>query len=392
MATTLLPDRFRRSTEDRWIGGVAGGVARAVGIDAVVVRTAFAVLAFTSGVGVLLYVAAMVLVPAGDVPEAERPPDRRELEQAAGVGLITLGLLLLLRRAGLFFPDEVVWPAALAVMGVAVAWSQLGRRGELLDGNGAVVVRLVAGALLLTVGIGVFVAQNERIVVAVQVVLAVAAATVGVALLAGPWIIGLGRQLADERRERIRADERAELAAHLHDSVLQTLALIQRRADSPAETVALARRQERELREWLHGRKRAVADDDSVAGALRSIADEVEADHSVTVDIVVVGDALLDDGRAAVVGAVREAVVNAARHSGSPSVSVYVELSPDETVGYVRDRGSGFDPDAVPADRQGIRESIVGRLERHGGSAQITSNPEGTEVSLRLPQKRVVRS
>ena len=392
MVIDALPARLRRTTDDRWVAGVAGGAARAAGVDPLLVRIAFVVLTFASGLGILLYVAAALLVPAGDVPAGEIRADRRALEQAAGVGMITLGLLLLLRRTGLFFPDQVVWPAALVVTGAAVAWSRLGRRGDLLDAGGAVVVvRLVAGAMLLAVGVGVFVAQNERLVVAAQVLLAVGAGTIGVVLLAGPWIIGLGRQLADERRERIRADERAEVAAHLHDSVLQTLALIQRRADSPAETVALARRQERELREWLHGRRRD-SDDETMASAMRALADEVEGQHSVAVDVVVVGDVPMDGLGGALVGAVREAVVNAAKHSGAPAVSVYVEVGPEEITAYVRDRGSGFDPGSVPDDRRGIAESIVGRLQRHGGTVDIHSSGDGTEVAMQLTMRRTVRS
>lgn len=393
MATISLPPQLRRTrAPDRWVAGVAGGVARALGIDPLVVRVAFGLLSFAGGTGVFLYGLAWALVPEGDVPGTRRRPDRRTLEQAVGVGMVTVGLLLVLRRLGFFFPDEFVWPAALVVTGAAVAWSKLdGRGADLLDGGKGVVVRLVAGAVLLSVGIGSFVAHDERFVVITQVLVAVVAATVGAALLAGPWILGLARQLADERRQRIRADERAEVAAHLHDSVLQTLALIQRRAASPSDTVALARRQERELREWLHGRRREV-DEDTVAISLRAVADEVEADHAVAVDVVVVGDARTTPATAALVGAVREAVVNAAKHAGVDTVSVYGEVGEAEVTAFVRDRGRGFDVDAVPADRQGIGESIVGRLSRHGGRAEITSGQgEGTEVVLTLPLRSGVR-
>ena len=316
-------------------------------------------------------------------------PTGERWEQAAGVALITVGVLLLLRRFGLFFPDEVVWPAAMVVTGAGVTWSRLGRSNDLLDGGAVVVARLVGGAVLVAVGVGAFAAHGERFVVATQVLLAVAATTLGVVLLAGPWIFGLARQLTDERRERIRADERAEVAAHLHDSVLQTLALIQRRAGSPADTVALARRQERELREWLHGRRRPV-DGDTLASALHRIADDVEARHAVVIDVVVVGDAPVDEAVGALVAAVREAVVNAAKHSGAGSVSVYAEVEGDQVEAFVRDRGVGFDPDRVAPDRRGITESIVGRIERQGGTAAVSSG-DGTEVALRLPLRRSVR-
>jgi signal transduction histidine kinase len=205
-----------------------------------------------------------------------------------------------------------------------------------------------------------------------------------VALLLGPWIVRLARQLGVERRERIRSEERAEVAAHLHDSVLQTLALIQRTADSPHETVSLARRQERELRAWLYGARSPTAS--TVAAALDGVVTEVEALHDVTVEVVTVGDGPLDERRAALVAAVREAVLNAARHSGAAEVSVFVECGPEATTAFVRDRGSGFDVARVPPDRRGIADSIVGRTERHGGRAEIHSAPgDGTEVALGIP-------
>ena len=396
MARTVLPPELRRThDQDAWVAGVAGGLARALAVDPVLVRIAFVLLTLANGVGFVVYGVLWLLVPVGEVPASTIRSDGRTVEQAAGVGLLTVGVMLLLRKAGLFFPDQIVWPAAMIVVGVAIAWSRLGaglgRPGDLLDGGKGVVLRLVAGATLLALGVGVFAAQNERLVVATQVVIAVAVTMGGVVLLAGPWIVRLGRQLADERTQRIRADERAEVAAHLHDSVLQTLALIQRRAGSPAETIALARRQERELREWLQGRNQASTGD-TVAGALRALADEIESDHVLTVDVVVVGDTPSDDDTAALIGAVREAVVNAAKHSGASAVSVYAEVTDDELSAFVRDRGRGFDPAAVPRDRRGIAESIVGRVARHGGRADIDSAPgEGTEVAITLPRRARVR-
>ena len=393
MSRTFLPPELRRTHgDDDWVAGVAGGVARALAVDPLLVRIAFVLLTLTNGIGIVIYGALWLLVPVGDVPASAVRSDGRTVEQAAGVGLVTVGVMLLLRKLGLFFPDQIVWPAALIVVGVAIAWSRLGGRpGDLLDGGRAVVLRLVAGATLLALGVGVFAAQNERLVVATQVLVAVAVTMGGVVLLAGPWIVRLGRQLADERTQRIRADERAEVAAHLHDSVLQTLALIQRRADSPTDTIALARRQERELREWLRGRDPTRAQD-TLAGALRALVDEIESDHTVTVEMVVVGDAPTDDDTAALVAVVREAVVNAAKHSGAATVSVYAETTDDELSAFVRDRGSGFDPVAVPDDRRGIAESIIGRVERHGGHVDIVSAPDaGTEVAVTLPHRARVR-
>ena len=216
------------------------------------------------------------------------------------------------------------------------------------------------------------------------------ATALGVVLVFGPWIVRLVGQLGDERRERIRSEERADMAAHLHDSVLQTLALIQRNTEASSEARSLARRQERELRAWLYDdRHRADGGPDgdapgTLALALDRLTDEVEADHpAVEVAVVLVGDCPLDPGVTALVKAVREAVVNAANHSGESVVSVYVEVDGGRVEAFVRDRGRGFDPAAVGDDRQGIARSIVGRMARHGGRARVLSAPgEGTEVSV----------
>jgi signal transduction histidine kinase len=203
-------------------------------------------------------------------------------------------------------------------------------------------------------------------------------------VILAPWIVRLVRSLTEERAARIRSQERAEVAAHLHDSVLQTLAMMQRRAGDPAEVAALARRQERELRAWLSDRP-APGQSARLAGALEAAAADVEEQHGVPVEVVVVGDRDLDAAHEAVVAAAREAMTNAAKFGGGSPVDVYAESSDSCTQVFVRDRGPGFDPDAVPADRRGVRESIVGRMERHGGRARVTSGTGyGTEVELVL--------
>ena len=208
----------------------------------------------------------------------------------------------------------------------------------------------------------------------------------GAALLAGPWIWGMGRQLVDERSSRVRSEERAEMAAHLHDSVLQTLALIQR-SKSEREMASLARTQERELRAWLYGRAPELAGV-RLRDAIDSMAGRIERQHQVTVEAVVVGDAEMDERLRGMVNACAEAVANAAVHSGTTAISVYVEVEEGSVTAYVRDQGAGFDPESVPADRHGIADSIVGRMERHGGSAAVISRPgAGTEVVLKLPRK-----
>ncbi|MFP4636771.1 MAG: sensor histidine kinase, partial [Nitriliruptoraceae bacterium] len=249
-------------------------------------------------------------------------------------------------------------------------------------------LRVLVGAVLIAGAIAGFVAANEALAAAQDLLIALVAALAGVALLFGPWLWRLLEQLGVERRARIRQEERAELAAHLHDSVLQTLALIQRSSDQPRRMVALARRQERELRSWLYGSSAATGPATTLEQALREVAEDVEAVHGLTVELVAVGDLELDERLRALANAIREACVNAAKHAGIDRVDVYVEVDRDEVLAYVRDRGVGFDPDTVPADRQGIAHSIVGRLERSGGTATIHSGDDsGTEVELHLPRR-----
>jgi signal transduction histidine kinase len=200
-------------------------------------------------------------------------------------------------------------------------------------------------------------------------------------------VVQLTRSLADERRERIRADERAEVATHLHDSVLQTLTLLQKRADDPKVMAALARHQERELRRWLYGGSTGPGGEAprTFQAALDAMASEVEDQHLVQVQNVTVGDAPVDAPLLAMVAATREALVNAAKFSGQRTISLYAELREHHVEVFVRDRGDGFDPDGVAPDRKGISDSIVGRMARLGGDAHVRSTPgAGTEVRLRL--------
>jgi signal transduction histidine kinase len=318
-------------------------------------------------------------------------------------------LLLLFRQLHVWPGDSLVWPALLAAAGLALLWkrsspeqrasltqSVRGLRDRTLTGEadesstrprGAALIRIVAGSLLLVAGISTFLAFSQSARAAGTGIAAAAVVAAGLALIFLPWLRRLGQELAVERRERIRSQERAELAAHLHDSVLQTLALIQRRSDDPETVVRLARRQERELRAWLYGRDPAPGER-TVAAAVREACEEVEDRHDVHVELVCVGDCALDADGEALVAAAREAMVNAARLSGDDRVAVYLEVDEHRIAAYVRDRGAGFDPSAVPADRKGIAESIVGRMRRHGGTATITTAPgDGTEVELLLPRQ-----
>jgi len=390
-----------RSAEDRVVAGVAAGLGERFGIDPVLVRTAFAVLATAAGAGIALYLLAWGLShePAPGTPAPRRRPGGGA-RSAVALGLIVFGLLLVLREARIWFGDTLVWPVALAGAGFAVLWTRSessdrarwaaarrrfpGNPLEVVFAGRVSFVRVALGALLVATGMGAFLGGNEAVAVLPTVLLAIAVTITGLALILGPWIVRLTRQLGDERRQRIRSEERAEVAAHLHDSVLHTLALIQR-ADAAPEVTTLARRQERELRAWLYGRPDGSGDQ-RLSDAIEAMADRVEQHHQVAVDAVVVGDSPMDQHAWAIVHACQEAAVNAAKHSGAAQVSVYVEVEPDAITAFVRDQGKGFDPTAMPEDRRGIAESIRGRMRRHGGSATVASEPgEGTEVTLRLP-------
>jgi signal transduction histidine kinase/phage shock protein PspC (stress-responsive transcriptional regulator) len=390
---------------------VAVGLARRFGVDPVIVRIAFVVLSFAGGTGLLLYGALWVLFPT-EPPLGENggrqpssPRSRSSIQQSVALGLIVLGVLLLLRRLGLWFGDGLVFPILLASLGSAVVWTRsdsderdrLRRRIHLPGGRvlsqaasgPASPVRLIVGTLLVAGAVAGFLAANDALVAVRELGVAGLAAAVGVSMLFGPWLWRLGEQLNTERRERIRQEERAELAAHLHDSVLQTLALIQRSPDQPRRMVALARRQERELRAWLFDGSGSTPGDALLSGALAAVAEEIEATHDATVEVVLVGDSAMDDPLRALVGATREAAVNASKHAGVDRIDIYVEVEEREVLAFVRDRGRGFSPAEVPADRHGIRRSIVDRLDRHGGRANIHSAPgEGTEVELALPLRR----
>lgn len=403
------PRQLRRDRRDRVVAGVCSGLGRRLGIDPIILRVCFVAAAFAGGVGVGLYLLAWALIPleGASASVAERMWDRRaSWETALGAGLLVLSALLLFRELGLWFSDALVWPVVLAAAGAALIWRQsagttsaeeetapgtprmprawapaLPRLGVSALGRVALGAALVVGAAI------VFLQANDALGPARDVALAVVVMTIGLALILTPWWLRLVRSLSAERAERIRSQERAELAAHLHDSVLQTLTLIQRRAGEPQAVAGLARSQERELRAWLHGRARAGADS-SFAGALEAAAAEIEDAHGVGIEAVVVGDCALEERVESIVAAAREAMVNAAKFAEGAPISVYAEVSADRVHVFVRDRGPGFDPGSVPPDRHGVRESIVGRVERNGGQALVHTDGSGTEVELAIERDR----
>lgn len=400
----------RRRRRRRWhvdavperglVSGVAAGVALQLGVPTAVVRVAFLVLTAAGGAGAIAYLALWVVaVPVEDAPPAPSGPVARR--RALALIPLLLGVLLLLRTFGLWFGDGLVWPVALAGLGALV----IGARGDddgdvgspdpsaarfrlpdrVLSGQRSrAVLRVAVGAVLVALGMVLLLAAIDSLTVLGDVLPALAVTVIGLGLIVGPVIYRLVGQLNAERTDRIRSQERALMAAHLHDSVLQTLAMIQR-SGSSREMTTLARAQERELRAWLFD-EREQDEDQTLRGGIDDLVARVEARHHVTVDAVVVGDVTVTEPVHALIDACGEAVTNAANHADVGRVSVYVEVEPGVVTAFVRDEGTGFDPGAVPADRRGISHSICDRLERHGGAAELTTEPgSGTEWELSVP-------
>jgi signal transduction histidine kinase len=388
-AVSAVPP-LRRVPSGRMVGGVCTGLGRRFGVDPVLPRVLFVVAAVAGGWGILIYLAAWGVLPDVDGNRLlERLPGRRAWQVGAGMGCLVLASLLALRQIGLWFGDGIIWPLVLAASGGALVWRQAQGQADVataLPGlRREAVGRVGLGTTLVLGAALVFLWRNNTLAPARDLVLAVVVLGVVAGALFAPWWVRLARSLAIERAERIRTQERAEVAAHLHDSVLQTLALLQKRADDPRAVATLARRQERELRAWLNGGRAAGGHGATLASALQDVAAEVEERHQVAVDVVTVGDWPLDAQGEALVAAVGEALTNAAKFAGEAPISVFCEAEGDRVEVFVRDRGPGFDLAAVPADRRGVRESIVGRLERHGGHADVRTAPgSGTEVELVL--------
>ncbi|MGW0992869.1 ATP-binding protein [Streptomyces sp. NPDC002523] len=409
------PRKLYRSGDGRWLGGVARGLAGHLGLPVVWVRLAFVGLSMANGLGALLYAAFWFFVPLGVGGVGDhKPPSlvgtetsadgrRRLVARKPDKGQIVALLLMVI--VSLVFVGNVnvtsqakayLLPAVLVAAGVALVWRQAdnARRARWVEVGSRrrtlTLLRAGVGVLLVTAGVSaIFVMQGSAAHLG-AVLQAAIVVLVGITLLAGPYLVRVTQDLSEERLMRIRAQERAEVAAHVHDSVLHTLTLIQRNADNAAEVRRLARAQERDLRTWLYkpeGTGKDEADEpDTVAEAVRRNAAEVEDKHGVPIEVVVVGDCGLDERTGAQMQAAREAMVNAAKYGGDGgAVQVYAEVEGGTVFVSVRDRGPGFDLDSIPADRMGVRESIIGRMERHGGTARLRSVPGGgTEVELEM--------
>jgi signal transduction histidine kinase/phage shock protein PspC (stress-responsive transcriptional regulator) len=404
MSTPAPRTRSARMTRPsrRVVGGVCSGFAEHTGLPLGTVRLGAVVLAACGGAGLLLYCWLWatvpsagparptpfrdVLTPAGrgtapaDDADAERTGRAPVVEILLGLALLTAGGAVIAARLGVDVPLGFVVPTVVVVTGAGLAWRQLDAlRNAGRAASSGVVVRALGALVLVVLGILLFFTTGAH--PNVWTVLAAAVSVLlGVAVIVAPWVLRLVRDLAEERAAHVREVERAEMAAHLHDSVLQTLALIQQRAEPGSEPARLARAQERELRSWLFTEQAEPSAD--VAVQLRDAAGDVESEYAVRIDVVAVGPARTDlpDG---VVAAAREAMLNAAKHAGG-TVSVYAETSADRVSISVTDRGSGFDAEAVPEGRYGVRESILGRMQRLGGTAEIRPGPGGAGTEVRL--------
>jgi signal transduction histidine kinase len=392
------------------VAGVCGGISAATGIDVTLVRIGFALLTLGSGTGILIYTLAWLFVPLeGESTTifSRAVGDRRGIRVIAAI--IPLLVVIQIVSAGLHLGlvGSLSWPLFLAV-GAAVlirrnasqderVWINddllpMFRTGDDRHARTSVVVRIVLGVV---VGIGgLFLLLDGHPTTATLLPVSGALLVLAsIVVIFGPWWISLVRDLMSERQARARAEERAQMAAHVHDSVLQTLALIQRSANDPHDVVRLARAQERELRSWLfEGRPpgSVAAEAVTVGEGIGLLQQLVEADHGIAVQVVVVGDCPLNDRLRALLDAAREATVNAAKWSGASEVSIYCEVEHRAVTVFVRDRGRGFDPSSVPGDRQGIAQSIQARMARFDGSATVRSSAgQGTEVELSMPRREL---
>jgi signal transduction histidine kinase len=387
------------------VGGVAQGLSAWLAIDVILVRVALVIAATSAGVGLIVYVVLWLQLPL--MPGDDRAKPDIDKRSTIALGALTLGLVLLAQRLGLALPGRVMWPLIIGAAGVAMVWprvtdlavpdrSRLLEEGPRALGQTALnfagsstttVPRVVLGSLLVLGGVSAFAIGDPSASAVRSTIIALVIMLLGSACILGPWLVRLTTDLSTERVGRARAQAREEFAAHLHDSVLQTLAIIQRRAEDPRQVVALARRQERELRAWLYDGTPTIGDVDRLSVALELTAQEVEGDHGVTIDVVNVGDIAMNDRIMSLVAAAREAMVNGAKHSGQAHLDVFAECTPDVIEVFVRDRGIGFDPENIPTHRHGVTESIRARMDRIGGRTTIRSDVgEGTEVELHLPR------
>jgi signal transduction histidine kinase len=399
MTAPIEARRLYRVTDARVAAGVAAGIAAHLNASVTLVRVAFVVLASFNGLGALLYAAFWAVLPAGP----DQRPSTRNRRQLVPFVALGVGILLVQVLSGLGGVKSVIgWLVAIVAVGVGIIWRQADPKrrerwtatvpqapwlGVVLEGDRrGLMLRLIGGGALVVAGIigTVAVVSGADMGALVNGLLFAGLALAGAGLAMAPLLWRVFGQLGAEREARIREQERAEVATMIHDQVLHTLALIQRSSADAKSVLRLARAQERTLRGWLY--KSTASPAERFGAALEEAAAEVEDTYAVAVEVVIVGDRDVDDRVRALVAAAREALVNAGRHAKVSSLSLYAEVEPEQASVFIRDRGVGFDPGAVDDDRHGVRGSIIGRMRRHGGRAEIRSEPgSGTEVRLFMP-------
>jgi signal transduction histidine kinase len=401
-----------RIADGAWLGGVSTGLARHLGWPVLVIRIAFVALMTVEFIGVIAYGVLWLLLPPEAVEKAPglesatrkgmrdqaRPKRRIDWGMLLALAALGTGLLWIVQSTELGISSQLFWPVAFACAGAALVWRQAdtaqqrrwrdeaGGRAWLAPfiarGGWPALVRVIVGLGLVGAAFGIVIAQRSQIEQLPEVLAMTTMALAGLGIVLAPWLYRSRTALNLVRAEKVRADARADMAAHLHDSVLQTLALIQRQADDPKAVQQLARRQERELRTWLYGEEPQT---ETLKVALTAAAAEVEDEWAVPVELVMVGDCDTSEAMQALVRATREAMVNAAKHSGADKVDVYAEVDEERVEVFVRDRGKGFDVASVADDRMGVTGSIINRMARHGGTGTVRSEPgDGTEVRLEI--------
>jgi len=382
------------------------------GIDVTLVRIGVVLLTLASGVGVLAYAMAWLLVPLDGDQEAiiaRAMSDRGGIRIVVAVIPVLIVIQVVVGGLHLGYLGSFIWPVFLAAAVVVLirrnasdderAWINddllpMFRSGSDNSTRRSLVVRAGVGVVVGIVGLFLLL-DGHPTSAALLPISGALLMLASIVVIFGPWWIGMVRDLMAERQARALAEDRTRMAEHVHDSVLQTLALIQRNADDPRQVVRLARSQEHELRAWLfEGRPPGTIDQGvtTMSEGIDLLQRQVEDDHGIPVHVVVVGDCPLDDQVRGLLDATREATVNAAKWSGAPEISVFAEVEAAKATVFVRDRGTGFDLEAVPSDRQGVSRSICDRMARLGGSAEIRSGSgQGTEVVLSLPRREAVR-
>lgn len=378
---------LRRPKSGRVIFGVCQGIADHLDVPVKTVRMVVTLSVLVFGAGIVLYLWLFITVPASSERPASvklAPVPRKELGRRqklllyAGIAVAAAGLVLL---GGAL---NIAWGTVLGIVcivaGAGLAWSNLSAE---LSTNRAL-ARLGGGIALLVIGVLVLTVRDQpmgRVISSVVLGVGILAVA-GLALW--PVIQRLVREVQEAEEKSARESERAEMAAHLHDSVLQTLTLIRNQAGDPEAVGRLARVQERQLRSWLYSDLAGAEQGSlSLAEAIRDAAGQIEDLYGVPIETVVVGEA--DGGGASemLLGAVKEALANAVRHGQAP-VTLYAELSGAGADVSVRDHGEGFDLAAIPADRHGVRDSIIGRIRGCGGEVNFRQRDPGTEVQIQL--------